>query len=354
MKNLLSNHLTELSKIYKGDIERTVNSRIPEWFPSTIKPFLEGPLTPEAEFFTNNLKEFIGNNSRWSLELFRFFVDHYLSANPRERLHRLVIDVGACLGGFTFLPHGCTDPAVKILAFEPNPHSMSIIEKRLSKTDFIAGAWINSSKPGQTDSRVRIPSSQVHLFPQALSDKKSSLWLKVPAPYEWAGARGAALVEEGHEHHNSTSSSKQIKVEVDRLDNILSTYGRPEDLNINFIKIDAEGQDIKVIKGLGDYLQSVQFLEFEANHLLYPNIKGEGITLDDSVKDIIAYLDSQGFNVYHFGQKRVLQLNGDKWSEVYKALPMLFNLNLFCVQKNIPFWSEIANAEGEYLLLDEL
>ena len=343
MNNLIPSQLLQLSNMYKGDIERTANSSIPKWFPRHIKPLLEGSLTKEAKFFTNNLKDFIGSNSRWSLQLFNFFVDHYLSNNPRERLHRLVIDVGACKGGFTFNPDGCTEPVVKILTFEPNPHSMSIIEKRLSETDFIKGA------PG-----VKIPSSQVHLFPQALSDKKSSLWLQLPTGYEWAGARGPSLVTAGNEHHNATSTCKQIKVEVDRLDNILSTYGRPEDVNINFIKIDAEGQDAKVIHGLGDYLQSVQFLEFEANHLLYPRVKGKGVTVDDSVKDIIAYLDSQGFNVYHFGQKRILQLNGDKWSEVYKALPMLFNLNLFCVQKNIPFWSEIANSEGEYLLLNQL
>ncbi len=53
---------------------------------------------------------------------------------------------------------------------------------------------------------------------------------------------------------------KNIKVNIDRLDNILNSI---QVSKIDILKIDTEGNDFQVIKGMGDLIKDVKFIYFE-------------------------------------------------------------------------------------------
>tara|TARA_B100000900_G_scaffold367842_1_gene344632 strand:- start:2598 stop:3311 length:714 start_codon:yes stop_codon:yes gene_type:complete len=84
---------------------------------------------------------------------------------------------------------------------------------------------------------------------------------------------------------DSNKKINLVKVKMDRLDNIL------KDLNIKIIdilKVDTEGYDFNVIKGLGDLLKNVKYIYFE-HHFHDMLIK------DYSLSDINEYLIKNNF-----------------------------------------------------------
>ncbi len=76
-----------------------------------------------------------------------------------------------------------------------------------------------------------------------------------------------------------------IKVEVDRLDNILKSL---KIKYVDILKIDTEGYDFNVIKGLGEYIKSVKYIYFE-HHFHNMLIK------DYTLNDIHNYLVKNNF-----------------------------------------------------------
>ena len=73
----------------------------------------------------------------------------------------------------------------------------------------------------------------------------------------------------------SKSRNFQIKVDIDRLDNILAVNNVKK---IDILKIDTEGHDFEVIKGLGNYLHKVKYIYFEHH---FHNMLKKNYTLHD-------------------------------------------------------------------------
>jgi FkbM family methyltransferase len=61
---------------------------------------------------------------------------------------------------------------------------------------------------------------------------------------------------------------------------------------IDFLKIDTEGFELKVIKGFGDDIQKVKVIQFEYG--------GTFIDSGDKLKDVVHYLITYGFNQFHY------------------------------------------------------
>lgn len=62
--------------------------------------------------------------------------------------------------------------------------------------------------------------------------------------------------------------------------------------SIDFLKIDTEGYELKVIKGFGDDIQKVKVIQFEYG--------GTFIDSGDKLKDVVHYLITYGFNNFHY------------------------------------------------------
>jgi FkbM family methyltransferase len=62
--------------------------------------------------------------------------------------------------------------------------------------------------------------------------------------------------------------------------------------SIDFLKIDTEGFELKVIKGFGDDIQKVKVIQFEYG--------GTFIDSGDKLKDVVHYLITYGFNQFHY------------------------------------------------------
>lgn len=132
------------------------------------------------------------------------------------------VDIGANIGLYTrFLsPH-----AKSVISFEPVPFTFSILSKNISKFGL----------------------QNVELHPVAISDDDGHAIIEVPIQ---AGVRNyfrAALSEQ----KDNSESEMAFTVKTASIDSLFS--GSNDD--ITFIKCDAEGHELAIIKGAGKFLQ---------------------------------------------------------------------------------------------------
>lgn len=77
---------------------------------------------------------------------------------------------------------------------------------------------------------------------------------------------------------------KQIELPVNRLDNLIEKYKLPLP---DILKIDAEGFDIKAIKGAGKYLNEIEIILVEVGVM--------NRRMPNNVKEVVNFLDEKGF-----------------------------------------------------------
>jgi FkbM family methyltransferase len=82
------------------------------------------------------------------------------------------------------------------------------------------------------------------------------------------------------------------------------------DLPIDFLKIDSEGYDLKVLKGAAALLSRTRFLQFEYNSYWIP----VGSTLADARR----FLDSLGFSLYLIRSTGLHPLRYDFWNDYFR------------------------------------
>ena len=118
------------------------------------------------------------------------------------------LDIGAYKGVYTYF---ISKYSKKVYAFEPNPKSFKILQKTVDKN--------------------------VKVFPYALSDKSSYDFLKIPRGEKGYSNQGGSI-------RNVKLDKKfaKLKVETKKIDDLRLN-------NIGFIKIDAEGVELKILKG---------------------------------------------------------------------------------------------------------
>jgi FkbM family methyltransferase len=108
------------------------------------------------------------------------------------------------------------------------------------------------------------------LFKQCISNINAKTSL-----YNWKGNKGN---NEGNEIAGLRGGGDKIcDVDVKTLDVVLDNEFN-EDIIIKFIKIDTEGNDGNVIKGLQKYLQYTKYIIFECSDCLDDN-RGPGIKI---------------------------------------------------------------------------
>lgn len=263
----------------------------------------------QVQYYLSNREEFFGD-----ARYFNLLKRLTNSLTPKNK-KLMSIDVGACLGQeFDFENKFLLGSDNILLAFEPNPLNLAELEKKKTEYPYLT------------------------LIPKAVSnEEKGSIPFytlkEVPANevgYGLAGIRGGGQVIC---HVPLTTLDKELK------------DSRYDGYEIEFIKIDTEGNDTMVLEGCKENLHRVKYIIFEASDCL-DDKRGPGIS--NPLKTCIDMLDSYGFDVYRVGTKRLLKLNSPYWDNTYEAVK--FWSDCFACKKNDPIVAKILDDQN-YILL---
>src|ERR1700722_17885594 len=177
-------------------------------------------------------------------------IQFYRRLLPELRQGDLIFDVGANEGLKTdlFLRMGA-----RVIAIEPDATNQMILQERFVK--------------------LRLSRRPVVIIGKALSDRNTteSMWVDGPGSavntlsQKWA----TALKEDKSRHtydHCGLDFAQRRTVETTTLEDLIAVHGRPA-----FIKIDVEGYELNVIRGLR---HAVPCLSFEVN---LPEFRPEGL-----------------------------------------------------------------------------
>ena len=142
------------------------------------------------------------------------------------------LDVGAYKGVYTYF---ISKYSKKVFAFEPNPKSYKILKKTVNKN--------------------------VQVLPYALSDKSSFDFLKIPRGKKGYSNQGGSI-----RNVKLDKNFGKLKVETKKIDDLKLK-------NIGFIKIDAEGVELKVLKGAKKLIKKYKptlLIEIEERYISEP------------------------------------------------------------------------------------
>jgi len=165
----------------------------------------------------------------------------------------IVVDVGASLGYYTLLAAKRVGKSGIVFAFEPYPLSYEILIKNIRMNN-----WRN-----------------VRTFQLAISDKEEEVMLNIPK----MGQSGATFVNKGN-------IVRRIKVKAVPLDSF------QELREADIVKIDVEGAELRVLKGMRSMLEKG---EVKVICEVHPN---KVSSLGDNVNEITNILKEHGYDIY--------------------------------------------------------
>jgi FkbM family methyltransferase len=187
----------------------------------------------------------------------------------------IFFDIGANFGRYSCLV-GTAVPTAQVFAFEPNPEAASVLRGNL-----------------------RWNCIDAHVIKTALSNREGETSLDLQE-----GAERASIQDE------SGPTSDSITVRMITLDNLLEREGLPHP---SVIKVDVEGAELKVIKGMRATLpiKDLRLLYCE----VHPHLMKK---MGDKESELFAYLDEAGFEVEVIDKRDVQYEDGG--SEVQKFI----------------------------------
>ncbi len=242
-------------------------------------------------------------------------LEHLMEAlSPRitprtDKRFVLAVDVGCCVGGFIErLLSVCPESNGIILGVEPNPLNVEQLRGR------------SFSRP-------------VEFVECALSDSEGTATLSTISDYpeNRPGYSLASLNGDGH---------RISGVPVITFDQLIERSGL-SDAVIRLVKIDCEGHDTKVLRGMRNSLASIEYLVFESSDCLDDR---RGPQENAPLKRIVQFLYDHGFETYKVGQRRLLRQNGDAWRDCFEQVK--FHSNSFSLRKEDPLIHTLIDADG--------
>ncbi len=196
-----------------------------------------------------------------------FYYYGYCEANMTSFLLRFLkpgntfFDVGAHVGFYSMLASNLVGEKGRVHSFEPTPWTFSLLKKNTSS---LKNVTINNN---------------------AVSDKKETLTFKDYGP-------GYGAYNSAHEQGSSALSivPSEIKVETVSLDE----YAKAQGVRPDFIKLDAEGFEHILLKGMASLLDE------HPRPLISLEVAG-GKEWESNTKESISYLMAKGFLPYEMG-----------------------------------------------------
>ena len=263
-----------------------------------------------ANYYVNNKHEFTGESGHEKLLV---GLKKYITKINDDNGKIIGIDVGACVGDYIHHVNDiCTEQNKKILCFEPNPVNILALEPK-----------INQDK-------------NLKLFKHCVSNETTTASL-----YNWIGNN---CNDTGNQIAGLRGGGEKIcDTDVKKLDDVLDNEFLNENIIIKFIKIDTEGNDSNVIKGLEKYLPNTKYIIFECSDCLN-DIRGPGI--QNPMKDVVEFLSKNGFDTYRIGTKKLFKVNDEYWHQVYEDVK--FWSNCFSLKKGDTLIDNLINKHFDY------
>lgn len=262
-----------------------------------------------ADYYTKNKNEFFGEDGHKKL-----LVGLKKNVTNINDINCKIVgcDVGCCIGNY--IPNInaiCMEQNKKILCFEPNPVNILALEPKINKDN------------------------NLKLFKHCISNETITTSFYNAKNFKNNAGNGVAGLRSG--------GKKICDVDVKKLDDVLDHEFNDENIIIKFIKIDTEGNDTNVIKGLEKYLPKTKYIIFECSDCL-DDIRGPGIK--NPMKDIVDFLSKNGFDTYKIGTKKLFKVNDEYWNQVYDDLK--FWSNCFSLKKNDDLIHKLINENFDY------
>ena len=263
-----------------------------------------------ANYYITHKNEFIGEEGHE--KLLSQLKKHVTCLNDFD-CKIIGIDVGCCIGDY--IPNMnaiCMEQNKNILCFEPNPINIIALEPKIHQD------------------------TNLKLFKHCISNETCTASF-----YNWKDNKKNKT---GNGVGGLRSGGQKIcNVEVKKLDDVLDYEYNNETIIIKFIKIDTEGNDGNVIKGLKKYLPKTKYIIFECSDCL-DDFRGPGII--NPMKDIVDFLSENGFDTYRIGTKKMLKVNDEYWSQMYESVK--FWSNCFSLKKDDNIIYKLINKTFDY------
>jgi len=235
-------------------------------------------------YFITNKNTFTGEEGHQ--QLLNYLIPFINKNIQKNNELNVFIDVGSCIGEYT---NNILKMAEKIdnyiiYSFEPNLINFNILSKNIN--------------------------NKIVYKNLALSDKKFKGFL-----YNFEGHQNFEGNQIAHINNNNSSSKTIIQdIQVDTLENILQSELKG-DYRIKFLKIDTEGNDTNVIKGVDNLIHKVDYIIFECSDCLDDS---RGPDIEKPFEDIIKYLDKHNFISFYISKNGLLPIYGSFFSPIYE------------------------------------
>jgi len=191
------------------------------------------------------------------------------TSNALKRLCKpgmMVFDIGANVGSHTLPIAKSVEESGRVYAFEPVPWALEKLKRNLTLNHF----------------------SNVSIQPIALSDYiDENAEFSLRASFKTTSEK--PVNDDGSLNDNWWSACERVKVRVETLDNFVV---REKIANLDVIKLDVDGFEVKVLKGGHQTLQNLKpiiLMELAPSWL-----KAKG----DSVDELLSYLINCGYSFY--------------------------------------------------------
>ena len=211
---------------------------------------------------------------------FKLFKDRYFKSeqekiNEQKRCdfystlikkNDLCFDIGANYGNRSevFLKLGA-----KVVAFEPQPKPLRFLKRKFNSSITIVDKALGS-KPGKSNLFISSASTLTSMSEEWIEKVKTRRFKQA----NW---------------------NNKIEVEVTTLDQMINEYGKPD-----FCKIDVEGFELEVLKGLKQKIGTISF-EFTIPEFI------------DKAIDCIKHLNSLGQIICNYSPGETLKFSSEKW-----------------------------------------
>jgi FkbM family methyltransferase len=208
-------------------------------------------------------EKIVSNGSTFLRKVRRRALGETFGRWARSRKYRRIwFDVGAHEGETTF-PYAAADPSLLVYAFEPNLHAASRMMGRLR--NFVVLPIAVAERDGTAELQLNAYEQSSSLLPADRAGVE-----------QWVTEQEFKVIG-------------SVTVPTMRLDTFMNQAGIE---SVDFLKIDAQGLDLEVVRSAGDRLKDVAKVQLEATNVSYRQYEGA-----PGKSVIIDFMESKGFRL---------------------------------------------------------